>query len=148
MMLLPGEEELVRSNGGKIVLTNLRIYMNTPEGSGTYSISMFLEKISSVESRYKSNPLLGIIGLIVIGMGLFAATGTGDNNVASIIFIIAGLLCIAMYYASRKHVVTIMSDGGRALEFEAGSVGAGEIDKFLKDVQEAKLARVKTLINA
>ncbi|HYF31665.1 MAG TPA: hypothetical protein VD993_11140 [Chitinophagaceae bacterium] len=148
MTLLPNEQQLIVSNAGKIILTNLRIFMKESEGSGSYIISIFLEKISSVESRHKTNPLLGLIGtlLVIVGLYLYASQPYAGN--APMLFIITGVILIILYYATRKHVVTIASDGGRALNFEAGGISEAEIEKFLTDVQDAKLKRITAITSA
>ena len=55
MYLLPNEEELVSSNGDKIVLTDHRIIMNYEVSGKTNHIAIFLEDISSVENIYRNN---------------------------------------------------------------------------------------------
>jgi hypothetical protein len=64
MMLLSNEEELISSNGGKIILTNQCIHQDDREWGNAYSITIFLEDISSIEMRYSSNMIFLILGIL------------------------------------------------------------------------------------
>lgn len=66
MKLLKNEELEISSNGDKIVLTNQRIMMKDKVWGKSYNIYIFLEKISSIETQYKSNILFVILGVLSI----------------------------------------------------------------------------------
>lgn len=66
MKLLPNENKLLTLNEDKIILTNLRIQMTDSVWGQSFSISIFLEDISSIESKYKSN----IVQLIIKNQSL------------------------------------------------------------------------------
>ena len=71
MKLLPNEEKLITSNEDKIVLTNHRIQMTDSFWGQSFTISIFLEDISSIEIKYKSNILLLILGAICVLGGFY-----------------------------------------------------------------------------
>lgn len=146
MMLLSNESELVSSNEGKIILTNQRIHMSDKEWGNEYNITIFLEDISSIEMHYKSNMIFFMLG-VVAGLFCFYSYASGNDSGAGGISLIATIVLFVLYWVSRKHIVSITSHGGKALNFEAASLPEYEMQKFLAKVQEAKLQRIDQLRN-
>ena len=144
MMLLSNEEELVSSNGGKIILTNQRIHQDDREWGSAYSITIFLEDISSIEMRYSSNMMFLILGIMAALFCSYSFMSDSNGSPAGI-SLIATIGFFVLYWMSRKHIVSITSHGGKALNFEAASLPEHEIQKFLANVQDAKLQRVDKL---
>ena len=143
MTLLPNEQEIVTSNGNKVILTNLRIQMNDSNWGSSYSIEIFHEDISYVETRYKSNIVFLILGCLGILYGLYAASQSyGESLNAGFIL---GAVFLIMWWFSRRHVISISSDGGSSLNFEVGQMSREQIDNFISKVQTAKLRRVNQL---
>jgi len=146
MMLLSKEEELVSSNEGKIILTNQRIHLADREWGNAYNITIFLEDISSIEMRYSSYILFIILGIIAALICSYSFLNGNDGPSAGI-SLIATIVFFVLYWFSRKHIVSITSHGGKALNFEAASLPEYEMQKFLTKVQEAKLQRLYQLKN-
>lgn len=140
MMLLSNEEELVSSNGGKIILTNQRIHQDDKEWGNAYTITIFLEDISSIEMRYSSNMIFLILGIVSALFCSYSFMSDSDGSPAGI-SLIATIGFFVVYWMSRKHIVSITSHGGKALNFEAASLPEYEMQKFLSQVQEAQLQR-------
>jgi len=140
MMLLSNEEELVSSNGGKIILTNQRIHQDDRAWGSAYSITIFLEDISSIEMRYSSNMMFLILGIIAALFCSYSFMSDSDGSPAGI-SLIATIGFFVLYWMSRKHIVSITSHGGKALNFEAASLPEYEMQKFLSRVQEAQMQR-------
>lgn len=68
MHLLSEEQEILTSNGNKIILTDRRIQLTDRVWGKSYQITLFLEDISSIENLYKNNIFylaLAIISLLV-----------------------------------------------------------------------------------
>ncbi|HYE55516.1 MAG TPA: hypothetical protein VD996_11755 [Chitinophagaceae bacterium] len=145
MTHLPGEEQLIASNGGKIILTNLRVYMKEKEGTGYYVNSIFLEEISSVELRFKSNISLAWLGPVAIMAGLLLYNNAVVSSWAPGLLILTGVVLLALYFISRKRVVCITSRGGSSLNFDTAKISGEEVEKFMTNVQEAKLKRIHSL---
>jgi hypothetical protein len=143
MKLLIDEEILVSSNENSVILTSHRITMRNEVWGKSHNISIFLEDISSIETHYKSNIIFLIIGLLFAFIGLFMLS-KGGGNMATGGFVIGGIF-IAIWWFTRKHLVTISSDGGNALNFVVEGMADNKIDDFVTKVQEAKLKRVNQL---
>jgi hypothetical protein len=140
MILLSNEEELVSSNGGKIILTNQRIHQDDREWGNAYSITIFLEDISSIEMRYSSNMIFLTLGILAALFCSYSFMSDSDGSPAGISLIVT-VGFFVLYWVSRKHIVSITSHGGKALNFEAASLPEHEMQEFLSKVQEAQLQR-------
>jgi hypothetical protein len=145
MILLSNESELVSSNEKKIILTNQRIHMTDKEWGNTYSITMFLEDISSIERRYNSNMLFLVLGIVAALFSFYFYEFDVDK--AAERFSLIAMIFFVLYWITRKNIVSITSHGGKSMNFETAGLPEQEIQKFLKNVQEAKLQRMDQLRN-
>ena len=141
MKLLPNEEAIISSNEDKIILTNYRIQMTDSAWGQSFSICIFLEDISSIEVKYKSNVLLIILGVIcVLGSFYFAGQhGGSETMVGGLIF---GGIFFAAWWFTREHIISISSDGGAVLSFLVSGIGDDKIADFMQKLFLAKLNRV------
>lgn len=143
MKLLQNEEQLLTSNGDKIILTNHRIQLTDSVWGQSFSISIFLEDISSIETKYKSNILLLILGAIcVLGGFYIAGNGGGQAMVGGIVI---GGIFFAIWWFTRKHIISISSNGGASLNFIVQGMGEDIINNFVYRVSLAKQTRVNQL---
>jgi hypothetical protein len=134
--LFEGEEILTQSDGNIITLTNLRIRYNDTEYSRAHIISIFLDKISSVEIHYSSQYYFLVFGvLIAIGGLVFGLDGNPMEY--SGIAILVGLILIALYFSSRKYYFTIYSDGEGKINFHAKGMDRDTIINFSKKLEKA-----------
>jgi len=143
MQLLPTEETLVTSNEDKVVLTTHRIKMTDKEWGSSYSIFIFLEDISSIEVRYRSNVVFLILGCLGILSGIFISQTYSGSNIN--VGLIAGIVFLILWCISRKHVISISPNGGKTLNFEIGNMAGADVDHFIDNLQTAKLKRVNNL---
>lgn len=135
MNLIVDEELILSSNDDNIVLTNQRIEMNTKEWGKSYSIGIFLEDISSIEIKYQSNPiLLALAAIVFIG-------GFSIGREQSIFAIIISLIIIAIWYFTKKHVISISSKGGAVMRILIQRMGNQKIAEFLFEIKNAKAKR-------
>jgi hypothetical protein len=65
--------------------------------------------------------------------------------IVSVGSIVVGGIFIAIWWFSRKHIVSISSDGGSTLNILAKGMSDSKIDDFITSVQEAKLKRMSQL---
>jgi hypothetical protein len=142
MKLLPNEEMLITSNENKIILTNHRIQMTNSVWGQSFTVSIFLEKISSIEIKYKSNILLIILGAICVLGGFYIAGRGGEGMIGGLIF---GGFFLAIWWFTRQHIISISSDGGASLNFVMKGMGDEEINDFVHNVSLAKQTRVNQL---
>ena len=93
--------------------------------------------------RYKSKPLFLILGIIVFIAGILVKNYTDEDGVLVAGWII-GTILIITFFLTRKHVVSITPDGGIecSINIEVKGVDKSRIEKFITNIQEAKLARV------
>lgn len=142
MKLLPNELEVVTSNDNKIILTNHRIQMNDSMWGQSFFISIFLEDISSIETKYKSYIFFLILaGISVLG-GIFGVVSGNEEAFLSLIF---GGIFFAAWWFTRKHVISISSNGGSSLNFIVQGMGNEQINDFVYKVSLAKQTRVNQL---
>lgn len=146
MKLLTNEQEITSSNENKIVLTNYRVTLNERYGGVDTTIIIFLENISSLEMHKKTNPLFLLLGILGLIIGIFLSFNGEFRGAPIVAFsLIAGLVFLGLYWFSRRHLVSIKSNGGTALEFEIAKMSQVDVEEFLFKVQEAKLQRANSL---
>ncbi|MDB3906101.1 DUF6232 family protein [Crocinitomicaceae bacterium] len=134
--LLQGESIITQSGGGQITLTNYRIRMTNKRFGKANIISIPIHKISSVEVNYHSFLMALIMGVLLIAFGLLmGVSNNGGPAMAGIIFI--GIIGVIYYFVTRRHVVEITSDGGKALRFESKGLKQEALNKFLNQVEQA-----------
>lgn len=144
MKLLSNEEILLTSNSDKLILTNYRIQMNEKSWGQSFSIGIFLEDISSIEVKYKSNMIMLLLGILSVLAGFYlSGKNSGDDEMLAGI-LIGGLLILIWWY-SRKHIVSISSKGGAKLNFMVQGMGDEKISDFIHKVSLAKQNRVNQL---
>ncbi len=107
---------------------------------------IFLENISSIENVYKSNPVLLVIAALGLIVGLVTADRTYKGGLAFGAFAVA-VIFLLLWLNSRKHVVTISSNGGAKLNFLVEGMGEGQVQDFVDKVQAAKAGRMNQLFH-
>jgi len=137
MNLLENENEIITSNGKRIILTNQRIVQNDELAGKSYSISIFLENISSIENQYKSSPVY----LIIAAIAFIGGIGYGSPMIG----VIAGLVLVALWWFSRKHLITIKSDGGSSLNILAEKMKKKDVENFVFNIVKAKSERINEI---
>ena len=137
MTLLEKEKEL--DTLAHVVLTNYRIMQ---ERESSYKISIFLEKISSIEAQYKRRLFLLILGIaaLVSGPILFAAEGYSDIEWV-ITLLSVGIAFVVAYFFLGKHTIEISSDGGKSLDIYVKRMLNSRVEEFITNIQKAKLER-------
>lgn len=144
MYLLPNEQELVSSNGDKIILTDHRIIMNYRAWGKSQQIAIFLEDISSVQNLYINN--LYYLGSALLCLFVAILNMSNFETPAWMYFALTiGTLFFLLWISSRRHVIIISSKGGNALKFEVQGMADEELTEFVHKVQVAKQRRIKLL---
>lgn len=143
MKLLPNEENLFTSTAGNLILTSHRIQMTDRAWGQSFTISIFLEDISSIEIKYKSHIFLLILGAIFF-IGSLLSVGEAGSGIMAV-GLIQSLIFLAIWWFTRKNVISISSDGGASLNFKVQGVDDEDINDFVYKVSLAKQIRVNQL---
>ena len=143
--LITGESFLIHSDNELITLTTHRIrYHNKIWGQSNF-ITIMLEKISTIQILYVSHPGLGIGGLLVIVLGTALSLGVGGNGGIIAIVVITGLIMIGAYFATRKHICVITSDGSSKIVFSTEGMSTAALIDMADKVEQAKHNRMMAL---
>jgi hypothetical protein len=144
MKLLPNEQKLITSNNDKVILTDHRIYMTEKEWGQSYSNSIFLEDVRSIETKYKSYIMFIILGVLFFLASIFFAGQTKSGG----LFLFGIIICIVFFgtwMLTRKHVISITSVNGTSLNILVKSMSEDAINNFVYRVSLAKQERLKLL---
>ncbi|MCC9167218.1 hypothetical protein [Pontibacter harenae] len=137
--LIENEQIITQSSEGVVTLTTHRIRYATSGWGHAHITSIMLDSISSIQSHFKSIPLFIVLGVAAFIVGLFAEFNNESGG--AIAGLAVGAVFTLLYFASRKHVVTVSSKGGAAISFLAKGMDQYEITKFIDQVEEAKNSR-------
>ncbi len=144
MILLPNEEKLLSSNNDKVVLTDLRVRMTDYALGKTYTIIIFLEDISSIEVRYKSQIILLILAGISVFGGFFMNSGYHEDSSVMWGFVLGAMFFIA-WLLTRRHIISIASDGGAVINFIVEGMSEDKVSDFVDRLSLAKHERINKL---
>jgi hypothetical protein len=144
MRLSSDEKILVTSNQDKVILTNQRVHLTDKQWGRSYQITIFLENISSIENVYKSNPLLLVIAALGLVVALVTYNRTYDEGLTFGGFA-AGVIFLLLWLNSRRHMVTISSNGGGKLDFPIDGMSEASVKDFVDKVGTAKAGRMNQL---
>jgi hypothetical protein len=146
MNLFEGEQIITTTDSNIVVLTTHRIRSNNSVSWGQHrTTSIMLEKVSAIQATYISFPIL----LVLSGaMALGAAWVSGQSGVGGgiALLVILAIVCLIGYFATRKHVCVIVSDGGSRIVFETANMKKDVLNSFIDQVERAKYKRVSQVI--
>ena len=137
MKKLTNEETIITSNANKIILTNYRVYMKDKILGQSYSVGIFLENISSIEMKHKQRVIFLILAILNFIGGIYL----GELSSA----IVGVLIFAAIWWFTRRHVVSISSNGGSSLDFKVTGMSDYQVENFIYELSEAKLERIERL---
>jgi hypothetical protein len=140
MQLFP-QEQIIENvlNTPSFVLTTHRIRY-TWRGmfsNNEYVNSIMLEKISSIEERYKNYPLILVLAILLLIAGSYAGSIEAG--------LVGGLIFLALWFFTRKHVLSIYPDGGAAINVDIKNRNQQTIVSFIDQIEMAKLKRTESL---
>jgi len=96
-----------------------------------------LNKISSIQLNSRSNPVLIMIGAIIIILGI--AIGVyGGSETPMLIFILGGIGVIITYLFTKIHMCIISSNGGARIVFNTSNMKRDVLIKFIDEVELAQ----------
>ncbi|WKK80311.1 hypothetical protein [Marivirga arenosa] len=133
--LLKDEQIITQSDQKIITLTNQRIRYAAKALGKAHIVSMMLNKISSIELKYKNNLLLlllAIIGALVLVYGY-----SMDDTDLLVAGLIGMTICVYIYIKNRKYVISIASESGKEILFHTKGMKHEDILKFINQTEEA-----------
>ena len=136
--LFNNEKIISQSDGDLITLTNYRIRYTDKELGHAYIVSILLKNISSIQIRFKSRLYLLLIAILEIAI-TFGVLANSDNGYEFIIGIVIGVILLSVFFASRKHYLTISSKGGHKINFFTKGMKQESIIDFVNRVEKAML---------
>lgn len=139
MKLLPNEEIITSLYIDKLTVTNQRVIFKNIEWGQSSSFSVFLENISTIETKYKHYPILILLAIIFIFGGFIV----GNDTVAA--GIVLGLISIFIWFSTRKFTICISSNGGSSININIGDEPEDAVNNLLFSISNAKLSRINQL---
>lgn len=144
---LTNEEIISTSLDDDFVLTNFRVQIGKDGWGSSSYMCIFLENISSIETRYKSNPYLLWLALLSVPV-----TGYIIRNFSQIpereqflpLFIPAAII-LFIWFVTRKNTIRISSNGGSALELVTSDISKDKVYDSINAINEAKRKRIGNL---
>jgi len=143
-----GEQIVSSSDNGYVTLTTHRISMESKEFGRSYYIAIFLEDISSIQMHYRSFMIALWVGLLAFAGGiytLFTNTDNDSDHMPTKVLLLAGIVSVAIWLFSKRRIVSIYPNGGKAMEFLANQMSHESMQSFLEQVQLTKAQRVYDL---
>ena len=138
MNLFKEEQIITTTSENIVVLTTHRVRSNNSYGWGQRSTtSIMLEKISSIQLTYNSYPILLILAAL-LGFASFIMYNKQMSNGEMFAPALFAIVCVIIYFSTRKHVCVIASDGGAKIAFETNNIKKEELLNFIDKVEQAK----------
>ena len=136
-IFLPEEQIIARSSSDQVVLTNLRLRYSD---DGREVKSIMLDQISGIHMLKDHKPwLLVLTAVSLICAGFFL---TELNSETAIIPTIAALFFTLLYFATRRHIVTVASSA-MSIVFQTKGMASIEVLQFLNQVEEGRINYLK-----
>ena len=136
---MPGEEILTQSNDKTITLTNFRIRYYESKFGNAGLVSIHLPKVSSIEMKYKSNLSFLYLGGFLIAAGIFIGlTNSYGGEEPMLLGTGVGAFLVLIYWLTRRHVVSISSDGGAKINFQTKGMKNEDHVNFINKIEAAK----------
>jgi hypothetical protein len=146
MKKLNNEKNILVSDNDLITLTDHRIYLDEKMWGYNYYIEIYLENISSIEAKYASKPLFLILSILFLISFIFLGISENESSAMGI-GLVLGLVFFLLWWRSRKHVLSISSNGGSKLNFSVEGFSDEKIEDFVWKLSQAKADRVLTMNN-
>jgi hypothetical protein len=145
MKLQANENIILNSDDNKVVVTNLRIRMQEKEWGRFYTINIYLEDISSIQTNYKSYVILLILACLAFIGGISEVMNLRADEHSNMLAFIIGTILLLAWFFTKTRIVSFYPDGGKPLVFSANKMDEVRVQDFIEKVQVAKTERIKEL---
>jgi hypothetical protein len=136
--LLEEEYIITRTPEDEVVLTSHRIRHRLDNGNRM--ISIMLDNVNSIQSRHESKPVF--IGIAILSFVAAGILSTESNGTYSVVAGLVGVICVIIYFASLRNVITIYSTSS-SIEFQTKGMDQGKVLSFVNSVEEARKKLLK-----
>src|SRR5688500_7812181 len=137
MIPLIKEETIVsRSGDHTITLTDVRITQKNEDGF----TSICLDKISCCKIQKRNNPLFIALVVALMLIGMIWAIGANPLTAETGFAIVGiGVVSFIIYFFTRLHLVSVISDSGQTIQFKTNGMGTDEVVEFINKIDTARI---------
>lgn len=140
------ETKTLSVKNGLFTLTDALVGLDGQRRGGTHRMHVFLEDIGSMEYVFKSNWIFLGIGILfgIASLGTIGQSGFGNIPVFTGPLIIA-LIFLALWWFSRRKILTISSKAGTHLDLLVTHLSSETVQKLEQAILKAKDERMHYL---
>ena len=120
MEAIENEKLITESDNKQLRLTTHRLRYHESASKNSNFTSIMIDKISSIELTYQSNIWLLIIGVLTL-------------------IILVGVILIVLFFLTKKHVISIIPDGGKPIILEVKGMKRDFLEDFNNKVEGASM---------
>lgn len=132
-------EEIITESGDKVVtLTNKRVRYHASSAGQAHIVSIMLDKISSIEVHYSSQWIVLFLSIALMLAGVVTGLSNERQGQLGMGLAVFGVVLLLIYLFTRKHIVSIASDGGAKINFETKGMKRESVLDFINKVEKAK----------
>jgi|APTNR8051073442_1049403.scaffolds.fasta_scaffold02011_13 hypothetical protein len=131
--LLPGEQVVMSSEKNILMLTTKRVRFDSEQVGSSSFVSITLDSVASCGVVTRSYPILLVLAALAFIGGL---TRASDSPMA---LIGAAAILVIIYFATRRAIISIASNGGDAIQAPANGMKRSSLIEFLDAVESEKL---------
>lgn len=136
MELLPQERLLLESDNGTLKLTTHRIRYEARAGGEMNIKSIMLEELASCAATRSSQPILIVLAVICLLIG-GVVSAQNQEPPTIIAGAILGLICLALYFATKQQFLSLAS-AGTTIRVNARGMKIETIRGFVDAIEGAK----------
>lgn len=139
--LLPNEELVIVAEDEKIVLTNMRLLLN----SKSYLTTLFLEEICLVEVSYFGDVYYMLLGLVIVFCGEQFLLDIESNVALVFIQLLSCVTVILVWRFFMRARILITSTSGKEMAIMVNKSAFPKIPDFVRKIQYQKNNRLSKL---
>ena len=139
MNLMDDEKILWKSEQESLVLTTHRVRYHKESLGRAKLQSILLEELASCAIEGTTSPMYYVLAVVLIVLGLSASVTSRDATYV-VTSLIAGSILFAIYYATRRQVLSFAS-AGAVIEFPVQGMSINDLKDLIDTAEDAKNKR-------
>jgi hypothetical protein len=132
---LPGERFIAQFGG--VIVTTFRVQVHGGTSSSSRFVSMTLDSVASCSFDTSSQPGLLVLAVLMAIGGIVMVTQHQAGFVAGLL--VGAVICLALYFATRRSALTIASKGGENIAVTVPALHGEAMQLFIDTVERSKL---------